>query len=113
MLTLNRPLGAALKADGQQAAFEFSGKWRDTVVDEFGAWVATQKAAGFRTVTIEAFRAQTNNAPESHKAWGSLPATLCKAGLIAPDLDADGNPRYVRAAAPKTHAHPVRLWRVA
>ena len=37
---------------------------------------------------------------------------LREAGLIEPVLDDTGQPVYRRAASPKTHAHPVRLWRL-
>jgi hypothetical protein len=112
-MQLNRPLGHALKREGMQAALDFSGEaWAQQVVDEFREWAAEQKALGFKTVTIESFRAQSTNPPASHKAWGSVPRLLCKAGLVAEHTDEAGNPIYTRAAAPRTHAHPVRVWRL-
>lgn len=110
MLSLNAELGERLKADGMQAALEHSGPWQDDITAEFAAWAAKQKASGARVVAIEDFRAQAVNHPISHKAWGAAPQMFCKAGLIARATDASGSPRYVRAAAPKTHGHPVSLW---
>jgi len=104
--------GNARKQAGQQLALDFSGVWRDLVLAAFADWLQAQKALGLKTVTIEAFRAQAQVLPASHKAWGALPRALCSAGLIAEHLDGEGNPVYVRAASPKTHAHPVRVWRV-
>jgi hypothetical protein len=101
------------KADGQQRALEFEGdEWIVRASEEFAKWLGEQKARGFKTITVEEFRAQAKNQPLSHKAWGALPRLLCKAGLIAPAFGADGERLYRRAAAPKTHAHPVAVWRV-
>jgi hypothetical protein len=96
--------GEQLKREGMQLALDFAGDWADRVVMEFRAWAAVQKAMGFSWITVEQFRSQAKNLPESHKAWGSLPRLLCKADLIAPTGE------YVRAASPKTHAHPVAKW---
>lgn len=111
-LVLNRPLGRALKEEGQQRALEFSGTWKDTILADFKAWLEKQQALGCKTVTIEAFRAQSNNVPASHKAWGSLPSMAQRAHLIAPEWAAPGIQARVKAAAPKTHNHEVRVWRV-
>lgn len=103
----------ARKEAGMQLALEFAGEgWADRVVAEFAGWAALQKRIGLRLVTIELFRSQAKNLPESHKAWGSLPRLLKKSGLVEPALDEHGQQRYQRAASPKTHAHPVALWRL-
>lgn len=107
---LDAAAGEALKEQGQQLALDFSGDWADEVVMAFRAWAAVEKARGLKSFTIEQFRAATSVQPESHKAWGALPSKLHRMGLIAPSLDESGEPRYQRAAAPKTHAHPVRVW---
>lgn len=100
------------KAEGQLVAITNAGDWREAVVTEARAWCQAQRARGLRTVTIEEFRAQATAQPESHKAWGSLPRILVAAGLLRPVLDAEGHAVYKRAASPKTHAHPVRVWEV-
>ena len=112
-MQLDARAGQARKFDGMQIALNFSGDWPERVLSEFKAWAAVQRARGLRTVTIEQFRAETRCAPESHKAWGSLPRLALKAGVITENLGEDGLPRYQRAAAPKTHAHPVRVWGLA
>jgi hypothetical protein len=109
---LNPAQGEMFKDAGQALAMQAAGHWRMRAIDEFSRWLKTQKALGFQEITVEMFRAQANNHPASHKAWGALPRYLCEAGLIEPLLDAQRNPKYRRAAAPKTHAHPVRLWRI-
>jgi hypothetical protein len=98
--------GADLKAEGQQLALEFSGDWRDLVVAEFRAWASAEREKGLGETTIERFRAAAKHQPASHKAWGALPGVLCRKGLIEP------TGRYVKAVSPRTHAHPVQLWRV-
>lgn len=99
--------GESLKRSGMQLALVFAGDdWAVLVVAEFRAWLAEQKALGLTWITVEQFRSQAANQPESHKACGSLPRLLCRAGLIAP------TGQFVRAASPRTHAHPVSKWRV-
>ena len=105
-VTLDPERGEALKIRGQQLALDLAGDWAERVVLEFRGWAAIEKARGMRTCTIEAFRAEARNQPPSHKAWGSLPRLLVKAGLITPTGE------YRKAAAPKTHCHPVALWRL-
>lgn len=111
-LVLNRPQGQALKEEGMQLALTFSGEWKDLVLDEFAAWIATQKALGETVVTIESFRSQCKTHPVSHYAWGSLPGMAQRAGLIAPFFVAPGIQGRVRAAAPLTRCHEVKQWQV-
>lgn len=106
-MILDAAQSQSLKERGQQIAMDFSGLWRDAVVDEFRGWVAIQKARGLTWITIEQFRSQARSHPDSHKAWGALPRILVAAGLIRPTGE------YIKAAAPKTHAHPVAKWRIA
>lgn len=110
---LNRPLGRALKEQGMQAALNFSGEaWSKAVLEEFTTWLAAQQALGLNVITIEAFRAQTRTQPASANAWGSLPGIAQRAGLIAPHFVAPGVQGRVKAAAPRTHAHEVKQWRI-
>lgn len=101
---------ARRKAEGRLVAITNAGAWREAVIAEASAWCKAQRARGLRTVTIEEFRAQAKVQPESHKAWGVLPRLLVAAGMLRPLIDAHGEPVYKRAASPKTHAHPVRVW---
>lgn len=112
MQQLDPVASAELKHAGQQLALDFSGEWKDDVIVAFAGWVAMQKAKGLRSITIEQFRASTTLQPHSHKAWGALPRILVAKGLIRPALDGEGQQRYQRAAAPKTHAHPVAVWEI-
>jgi len=98
--------GEQLKRAGQQLSLNFAGDWSERVVAEFRGWAAIEKARGMRTCTIERFRAEAQNHPPTHKAWGSLPRLLVKAGLI------ESTGEYRKAAAPRTRSHPVALWRL-
>lgn len=111
-MLLDAKAGKAAKDAGMQLALDFAGQeWKERVIPAFAAWAAVQRFRGFKTCTIEAFRADNPGVhPESHKAWGSLPKLLLAARLIHEHLDERGQPIYRRAAAPKTHCHPVRTW---
>jgi len=113
VIALNRPEGQARKEAGQQLALSFDAEWRDEIMVEFRAWLEAQRAAGHSTVTIEAFRAQTRNHPPRPQAWGSMTTLACRKGLIAPAPDGFGGQRMVKAAAPRTHSHPIGLWEIA
>lgn len=111
-MLLDATASEAAKTAGMQLALTFSGAWQDEVIAELAGWLATEKARGTRTCTIEQFRAQCKTRPTSPNAWGSLPRMAAKAGLIARAVDSAGEPIYRKAAAPKTHAHPVGVYRI-
>ncbi|CAB4158346.1 hypothetical protein UFOVP703_2 [uncultured Caudovirales phage] len=112
-MQLNPAESARRKDEGQQLALDWSGQaWPERVLEAFAAWAGVQKLRGLSTCTIEQLRAESRCHPESHKAWGALPRLLVAKGLVEPLLDGAGEPVYRRAAAPKTHAHPVRVWRL-
>lgn len=109
---LNPTASAEAKRHGQQLALELSGSWAEEVMSELAAWIAVQKARGIRDITVEQFRAQARHQPASHKAWGTLPARACRAGLITPKWAAPGVQARVKAAAPRTHSHEIKVWSV-
>jgi hypothetical protein len=100
----------AAKEHGQQLAIDFASDWKDAVLLELRGWSAIHKARGNSTMTLEQFRAEARSQPDSHKAWGALPAIACRAGLIAPKTHSDGSPVMRNAESVKTRAHPVRVW---
>lgn len=109
---LNATASRAGKQVGQQLALDMAGDWKADVLVELRAWLAVHRGQGNTTMTLEQFRAQAVNQPHSHKAWGALPAIACKAGLIEAILHDDGSAVMRRAESVRTHAHPVRLWRI-
>jgi hypothetical protein len=101
----------AAKDRGQQLAIDFAGEgWKDRVLAELEAWCTVRRAQGHVDMTLEQFRATAKNVPASHKAWGTLPALACKAGILAPLTHPDGSPVMRFAESVKTHRHPVRAW---
>jgi hypothetical protein len=98
-------VGKALKREGQKRALESAGGWSGEILGAFRLWCATRRGL---LVTIEDFRAQCPSSlhPQSHKAWGALPRLAVAAQLIEPTNE------YVMARTPRTHAHPVRRWRI-
>lgn len=110
---LDAHASAAAKDHGQQLALTFATEWREAVLMELRGWLAIHRAKGHSTMTFEQFRHEARNQPGSHKAWGALPAIACREGLIAPLTHTDGSPVMRRAESEKTHAHPVRVWKVA
>lgn len=109
---LSAAASRAAKQVGQQLALDMAGDWKADVLVELRAWLAVHRGQGNTTMTLEQFRALAVNQPASHKAWGALPAIACKAGLIQPVLHEDGSAVMRRAESVRTHAHPVRLWRI-
>lgn len=102
-----RTAGDLYKEHGQQLALDFAGEgWAQHALVKLGEFIAAEPG---RLFPIESFRAWALpaglSAPASHYAWGALPALAIRAGLIL------WTGQYVPARSPKTHAHPVKLWR--
>jgi hypothetical protein len=105
-------LGVRLKRAGQQRALKSSGPdWGEQISAAFRRWAANRVGAD---ICIEDFREQVPASlyPATHKGWGALPRVLVAARLIAPRVDSEGNAIYRPARSQRTHAHPVRIWRV-
>lgn len=96
------------KEQGQLWALETSGKeWVDKAVLLLGEFLRTCGEGQFR---FEEFRAWATaderlNQPASQNAWGALPRIAAGQGLI------EWTGEYQQAKSPRTHAHPVKVWR--
>jgi hypothetical protein len=111
---LSAAASRAAKDRGQQLAIDFAGEgWKERVLVELEAWCAMRRAQGHVDMQMEQFRAVAVNHPASTKAWGTLPAIACKAGILAPLTHPDGSPVMRFAESVKTHRHPVRAWALA
>lgn len=98
--------GRFLKEQGQKRALDGAGpEWSARALALLRDWLTTRRG---ELVVFEDFRAQIplDAHPASAKAWGALPRMAVKAKLIASTGD------YAKARSPRTHAHPVALWRV-
>ncbi len=106
MSQLSLDYSIALKEEGiSRAAENAGGEWRREVVAYLRDWLRPRRG---EEIAFEEFRAQAPLAmhPKSTKAWGALPRMAVSAGLVA------HTGRYTKARSPRTHAHPVALWRV-
>lgn len=72
-----------------------------------GALIALRHFAIRGDFKTEDFRAWYKIEPHSHKVWGALTNRACKHGWIA------WTGRYAPSTSPKTHGHPVKVWRAA
>ena len=101
--------GIALKNAGMQQAFDFAGhEFKEGLPVALRMFCSQRKG---ELVAIEDFREWAlNNSllspPASPNAWGSVPRTTQKLGLLKP------TGQYRRAISAATRAHPVALWRV-
>ena len=109
---LRRPIstGEQRKRRGQKQALDHSGPvWMSKVMQTMRFWLVLRKARSESLFRFEEFRAYCEQfhdlVPQSHFAWGALPRVALCAGLI------EFTGEYVKAESPKTHSHPVRVWR--
>lgn len=103
--------GKELKEQGQAIALEHAGvPWTIRAMSMLTGFCKTGPGAK-RPFAMEDFRqwalANGLDEPPSHKAWGALPRLAASEGLIVP------TGQYRNATSPKTHAHPVKVWRSA
>lgn len=92
---------------GIQRAADHAGEdWMSQAVEDFAAFLRARGEA-----TLEQWRfdwlARGRPAPATHKAFGAVASSAARKGLVV------NTGRYVRAVSPKTHAHPVPVWRAA
>lgn len=66
---------------------------------------------GWSEFKLEDFRAwwlaEGNPEPHDHHVFGALTSKASKAGII------EWTGRFATSVSPKTHGHPVRVWRLA
>lgn len=106
-MKMNAQLGLALAEIGITATLAAEPeRWREAALFELREF-----AARHGRFTLEQFRiwwlGKGYPPPHSHKVWGGLTRLAERDRIIA----ATGS--YKRAASPKTHGHPVMIWRRA
>lgn len=103
-LALNLAEGRKRRDDGIQRV-----KVRNSGWIELALAVLWFYGRDHKTFTAEEFRAhflESGQPPTTHYAWGALFRTAAgKRRIIEPTGS------YTPATSPKTHAHPVRVWR--
>lgn len=102
--------GRMRKQAGQTRAREGAGDdWISGVIEILKPWCQVRKASGRAEFRLEEFRefceARAVRPPRSNSVWGTLPAIAAAQGLVA------WTGRYEPARSPRTHAHPVKVWR--
>ena len=103
--------GSALKQRGQAVALDHadyeSPGWSARTIEALRIFCDDLKRNGHITFTFEQFRAtRSHDLPVSHKAWGSVPRIAVAKGIIS------WTGQYQNAKSLKTHAHPIRVWRI-
>lgn len=93
--------------EGMKRAADHAGEtWVESAIADFARFVRERGEA-----TCEQWRfdwlSRGRPAPATHKAYGSVPSTAARRGLVV------NTKRYVQAVSEKTHAHPVPIWRAA
>lgn len=103
-LALDIGIARTQRDEGIQRAADRSRPWADQALQDFVAYVRLHGEA-----TMEQWRyywtSRGRPQPGSPKAWGALAVRAAKSGMVT------NTGRYVKAASPKTHAHPVPIWR--
>lgn len=97
--------GRALAEAGMAQTLEAEREgWLDaamSAVREFGAGIE------FKTEDFRAWYERRGGSPHDHHVWGAFTNRACKAGVLK------WTGRYEPSQSPKTHGHPVKVWRLA
>lgn len=100
--------GSQLAQEGMQRTLEAE---REEWIANALKWLQTFGGMpGWREFKTEDFRAWwllSFPAPHSHHCWGALTNYACKLGVLEWTL------RYAPSVSPRTHGHPVKVWRLA
>jgi hypothetical protein len=96
--------GAARKANGTALVADHNSDWMAQALGGLQVF-----ACDHREFTAEQFRAwwlqRAGDTPQHHNAWGALFLSAARLGFI------EKTGRYVSALSPRTHAHPVSVWK--
>lgn len=97
--------GRALAEAGMQQTLAFeSDDWLADALDALQRFGRLPAWSEFKT---EDFRAWYRSTPHDHHVWGALTNRACKAGIL------EWTGRYAPSVSPKTHGHPVKVWRLS
>jgi hypothetical protein len=108
---LDAKAGRAAKDKGQADALAGAGlTWTDAVIYSLRLFIRYRVRPGGEFL-FESFRDYYTSGgrgplPKSPNAWGAIPRIAARKGLIV------WTGKYAPAKSIKTHAHPVKVWRV-
>jgi hypothetical protein len=100
--------GEQLKAEGQAKAAKHAGAaWREEALFGLKMWLRMRLMRGFTEMNFDEFRASPYAFdPSSINAWGTLPRSAVKRGLIEP------TDRVVKAKRAKAQSRIVKVWAI-
>lgn len=108
-LTIDHEIGRRLAEEGMARTLEAAGDgWIEGAIEALRRFCALP---GWSTFKVEDFRAwyldQQLPPPHDHHCWGAIGSKAARGGVIA------FTGRYAPSVSPKTHGHPVKVWRPA
>jgi hypothetical protein len=95
--------GRQLAEAGMQQTLAFESE--DWLRDAMRALKRFANLPGWEEFKTEDFRAWYGRDPHDHHVWGALTNRACREHVI------EWTGRYVPSISPKTHGHPVKVWR--
>ena len=105
----NMQAGQQLKEEGMRAVVVVNRLFYENAVHELRKYLLLLSVNRVEVFTFENFRQyylrKGFEPPAHHNAWGALASKAAKAGVIR------WTGEYVPAVSPRTHGHPVKLWR--
>jgi hypothetical protein len=106
-LTIDHEIGRRLAEAGMARTLAAEpDTWIDGALDALRRFAAMPGWAEFK---VEDFRAwylgQQLPPPHDHHVWGAIGSNAARRGIIA------FTGRYAPSVSPKTHGHPVKVWR--
>lgn len=84
-----------------------SDTWLDAALQALERFGAITGWHEFKTEDFRAWYESQNPPPHDHHVWGALTNRASKRGVIR------WTGRYSPSVSPKTHGHPVKVWRLA
>ncbi len=107
-LTIEHEIGRRLAEEGMARTLEVESEaWIDAALDGLRVFSRLPGWHEFKTEDFRAWYLQRAAAPHSHKVWGALTNRATREGVIR------WTEKYAPSVSPKTHGHPVKVWRAA
>lgn len=108
-LTIDHELGRRLAEQGMAQTLDAEPDgWIDSALVALKRFVAIPCYYEFKTEDFRAWYVTNGgSSPHDHHVWGAITGKACKAGIIA------WTGKYASSVSPRTHGHPVKVWRAA
>jgi hypothetical protein len=108
-LTIEHEIGRRLAEEGMARTLEAEPEeWFAAALEALRRFAAMPSWSEFKMEAFRAWYVTTGGVPpHDHHVWGAFTNRACKAGIIA------FTGRYAPSISPRTHGHPVKVWRRA